>query len=165
MSHFLVAVINGTKARLLTLEPVELPEYESGPHLMEQEGLLSAAKETPGQELWSSAKTGRNRGVAGHAHSYDDHRENHMLEFERRFAQTIANKIVELADTSQVQQLLLIAEPQILGLMRESLMPILPKHLKISELAKDLCHLQAKELHEYLAKKELLPAYNRVPRV
>jgi protein required for attachment to host cells len=162
MSQFLVTVIDGTKARFLTLEPANLPEYESGPNLIERDTLLSPAKEMSGQELWSSTKTGRNRGVAGKSHSYDDHRQNHIIEFERRFAVAIAQKILHLLQVHQTQQLLLVAEPQILGLMREALMPVLPKNLKLSELAKDLCHLKPNELHGYLASKELLPAQKRV---
>lgn len=161
MDKFIVAVMNGTKARFLTLEPTQFPDYESGPNLIEHEGLSSSAKEQQGQDLWSSAKTGRNRGAGGQSHSYDDHRQNHIIEFERRFAQTIANKIVNLSQVHQVQQLLLIAEPQILGLMREALIPVLPKNLKLSELAKALCHLKPNELHEYLANKGLLPAHKK----
>jgi protein required for attachment to host cells len=157
MSQYLVAVIDGTRARFMTLEPAELPEYESGPNLVEHEGLANSTKELQGRELWASAKTGRNRGTSGQAHSYDDHRENHVVEFERRFAQEIASQIGALIQTHQVQHLVLIAEPQILGLMREAIAPTLPKHLKTSELAKDLCHLKPHELHEYLANKDLLP--------
>jgi protein required for attachment to host cells len=159
MSKYIVAAIDGTKARFLTLEPGELGA--PGPKAIEHEGLANAAQEIQGQELWSSSKTGRNRGVGGQAHSYDDRREHHMIEFERRFAQAIATRIVELAQTHQAQQLILAAEPQILGLMREALAPLLPKTLKMSELAKDLCHFKSHELHQYLASRELLPAYKK----
>jgi protein required for attachment to host cells len=161
MNRYLVAVIDGTKARFLTLKPSELPGYEPGPSLMEHEALLSANSELQGQDLWTSSKTGRNRGVAGQAHSYDDHRDNHLIEFERRFTQSITNKIVNLLQTHQIQQLLMIAEPQILGLMREAITPVLPKNIKIHELAKELCQLKPHELHEYLASKQLLPPYKR----
>ncbi|WP_019502170.1 host attachment protein [Pseudanabaena sp. PCC 6802] len=159
MSKYLVAAIDGTKARFLTLENGELGA--PGPHPVEHEGLVSPAKAMQGQELWSSSKTGRNRGVSGQAHSYDDRREHHTIEFERRFAHAIATRIVDLVQTHRTEQLLLVAEPQILGLMREALAPALPKHLKMSELAKDLCHFKPHELHEYLASRELLPAYKK----
>lgn len=158
MNQFLLAVIDGTKARFLTLDPADLSEPKSRPHLTEQVCLLNPAKGLQGQQLWASAKTGRNRGVVGQAHSYDDRRQNHMLEFERRFAQAIATEILKLIQTYQSQQLLLIAESQILGLMREAVVPVLPKNLTISELAKNLCQLTPHELHEYLVSKELLPA-------
>lgn len=158
MNKSLVVVIDSTKARFLTLELTDFTEYESGAHLIEQEGLLNPERETQGQELWSSTKTGRNRGSSGQAHSYDDHRENHVVEFERRFAQMTATQISSLAQMHQINQLILIAEPQILGLMREVLAHGMPTHFKINELAKNLCHLKPHALHEYLANQGLLPA-------
>ncbi|OUL28589.1 host attachment protein [Nostoc sp. 106C] len=161
MNRYLVAVIDGTKARFLTLKPSELPGYDSGPHLIEHEALLSSNNELQGQELGTSSKTGRNRGVAGQAHSYEDRRDNQMIEFERRFTQSITVKIVNLIQAHQIQQLLMIAEPRLLSLIRESLIPILPRNIKIHEIAKELCHLKPHELHEYLASKKLLPPYKR----
>ena len=158
MNRFLLAVIDGTKARFLTLEPADLAEPKSRPHLMEQNCLLNPAKELQGQELWASAKAGCNRGIAGRAHSYNERRKNHMIEFERRFSQTVTTQILHLIEAHQAQQLLLIVEPQFLGLIRDILVPVLPKTITINELAKNLCHLKPHELHEYLASKELLPA-------
>ncbi len=161
MQKYIVAVVNSIRARLFVLEPAELPEYEPSPKLTEIEELRSSNQSLQGQDLWSNTKPGRNRGTAGQAHGYDDHRENHRVEFERRFAQEIATKLEQVIRTNQPHQLLLVAEPQILGIMRGALSSDLPKNLTLNELAKDLCQLKAHELHEYLANKNLLPAQNR----
>lgn len=161
MQNYVIAVVNSTKARLFVLEPAQFPEYEPSSKLTEVETLLSSTQELQGQDLWSNTKPGRNRGNGGQAHGYDDHRENHRVEFERRFAQTIATRMAGLMPTYQPHQLLLVAEPQILGIMRDVLIPALPKNLKVYELAKDLCQLSTHELHEYLAAKNLLPAQTR----
>ena len=161
-TRFLVAVIDSTKARFLTLEAEQLPDDDFGPNLIERKALCNPANELLGEELWSNTKTGRNRGAGAQAHCYDDHRENHMIEFERRFAQNISNQIFSLIEVYKSGHLLLIAEHRILGLMREILRPILPKNLKLVELAKDLCQVKPKELHEYLANKKLLPARRSV---
>jgi protein required for attachment to host cells len=158
MHQSLVVVIDGTRARFFTLEPVALPEYESGPNLIEREGLSNPANELQGKELWSNTKSGRNRGSGGQAHNYDDRRENHISEFERSFAKEIVNKIIHLSQTYQSHETLLVAEPQILGFVRDALAPIAPKHIKIKELAKDLSKLKPLEIHEYLADKNLLTA-------
>ncbi|MDY7015850.1 MAG: host attachment protein [Cyanobacteriota bacterium] len=162
MSDFLVAVVNGTRARFLTLEEAQFPQYESGPNLVERQELLNEAKEMRGQELWANLKTGRNHGGGGQAHGYDDHRQNHLSEFGRRFASAIATDITNLAREHHPQQLLLVAEPQILGLLREALTGVLPKQLDIREITKDLCKLKPLELHEYLATKNLLPMRKKV---
>lgn len=158
MSEFFVGVFDGSRARLFTLEEPEFPECESGPNLIEREGLINPAGELSGQELWANVKSGRNRGATGQSHSYEDHRQKHMDEFERSFAQTIATEIVNLAQTYQAHQLILVAESQTLGLVRAAIAPLLTPKLRIQELAKDLCQLKPLEIHEHLASKNLLPA-------
>lgn len=158
MDHTLVAVLDGTRARFLTLEVAEFPELESGPNLIEHDSLINEVNEMQGQDLWSTAKTGRHKGTGGQSHSYDDHRQNHRAEFERKFATQISAKIADLAQFHRSEQVLIVAEPQILGLMRETLGSVLPRQLKVDELAKDVCQLKPQELHQYLASKGVLPA-------
>ncbi|MGK7877516.1 MAG: host attachment protein [Xenococcaceae cyanobacterium] len=164
MNQSVVAVIDGTKARFFTLEQAELPECQSGPNLIERECLTNVAKDLQGKQLWANTKTGRNRGSRSQGHGYDDHRQNHLGEFERSFAKEIVTKIAKLTQANQSQRVLLVAEPQILGFIREVLSPLVPKNLRIQELAKDLCKLKPLELHEYLAAKNLLPARKIVSR-
>ncbi|ASC71419.1 hypothetical protein XM38_023710 [Halomicronema hongdechloris C2206] len=161
MGHYLVAVIDGTTARFLTLNPTEVTEYEAGPHLVERDSLHNAEQEMPGQELWANTKAGRNRGGSGQAHSYDDHRKQHRMAFEYRFAQSVASRITQLSQTHPVRQLILVAEPQILGILRNVLPSNLPQQLTVQEVAKDLCRMSSKELHTYLADRSLLPAFKR----
>ena len=161
MSQYLVATINGAKARFFTLETAPFPEYQSSPCLKEQLSSFNSTKVLQGRELWSNTKPGRNRGVAA-THSYDDRRQTHILEFERRFTTQIAKTIVDFIKNHPARQLILIAEPQILGLIRATVLPNLPENFTVSELAKDLCYLKANQLHEYLANKKLLPKSNKV---
>ncbi len=159
MSQFLVATINGAVARYFTLESATLPKYDSDDfRLIEHESMVSSEAELPGKALWANVKPGGNRSVGGRAHRYDDHRQSHKIEFERRFAKSIATKLVDLAQAKQVRQLIIIAAPQILGMMREVFTPLCPSRLKMHELARDLCHLKPHELHDYLADKGQLPA-------
>mgnify|MGYP006272308531 CR=1 FL=1 len=162
MNTYLVAVVDGTTARFLILKPVALPEYEPGPKLVELDSLSTHEKEQLGEDLWTTTKPGRNRGTLGQAHGYDDHREQHMAEFSRRFAQSVAQRIGELLEAHDVNSLVLVAEPQTLGLLRDAVASILPKSIKMQDLAKDLCALKPHELQDYLAKRELVPAYRSV---
>jgi protein required for attachment to host cells len=162
MGKFAVAVINGTQARFFTLDSAAVSEYESSPNLIEHEGLSDSTKELHGQELWANTKTGRNRGTSGQAHSYDDRRENHLIEFEKRFANNISSAMLELINHHQAKHLILVAEPQILGIMRENMTDGLFKTLNIQEVAKDICHFSVSQIHDYLAKKQLLPACQKV---
>jgi protein required for attachment to host cells len=158
MNRTLVAVLNGTRARFLILEPVDVPESEAGPNLIEHEALINEENEMLGQDLWASSKTGRNRGSSGQSHSYDDRRDNHLAEFGHRFSQSIGSRIQAFVESHQIHQVLIVSEPQMLGVLRESLNAKIGKTVTISELGKDLCQLSAHDLHEYLASKKLLPA-------
>jgi protein required for attachment to host cells len=165
MSPVLVVVADGTKARFFTLETAERPEYQSSPYLLEDEVRVNPAQDLSGQQLWSGPKSqaGHYQEGKGSAHSYDDRRQNHEIEFERRFAQEIAAQILNRTQAHLVQQLFLIAEPRLLGLLRKVLVPSLPKTLVLSELDKNLCHLTPQELHQYLADSDRLPFPKRAP--
>ena len=162
MGKFAIAVINGSQARFFILDSTASSEYESGPNLIEHDSLANSTRELHGQELWANTKTGRNRGANGQAHGYDDHRQKHEIEFEKRFANKINNAMLNLIQTHQARHLILVAEPQILGIMREAMTDSLFKILNIQEVAKDICHLKLHQIHDYLAKKNLLPACQKV---
>ena len=155
MRHTLVAVLSGTQARCFECEPTDRK-------LTELTGLRSPDHELHDQALWSTLKPGRNRGTATQAHSYDDHRANHRLESERRFAHRVVDHLGYLEKTHPAEALILVAEPQFLGILRSMISPKLHQSWQITELAKDLCNLTPTELHHYLAKKEMLPAPKRL---
>ncbi len=158
MSPILVVVADGAKARFFTLEVKERAGGEPGPYLLEEESLVNPDQMQPGQQLWAGpeSQAGHYQEGKGQAHSYDDRRRDHEMEFERRFAHSIAEQVLSRTQTHPCQRLLLIAEPRLLGLLREVLIPALPKTLKLRELDKNLCHLKPQELHAYLAERDLL---------
>lgn len=161
MTKFVIAVINGTQARFFTYEPLELIVPGTRNNLEEHQKLSNPAKKLQGQ-LWANVKTGRNRGTNGQAHSYDDHRQDHIAEFDRQFVQRITDKIAALLSSYQTRQLIVVAEPQILGLMREALKSPSFKTVNIRELDKDICHFNSLKIHDYLAKQQFLPARERM---
>ncbi|WP_088242884.1 host attachment protein [Calothrix rhizosoleniae] len=157
MNQVLVTVIDRSRARFLILEGAQFPEHESGPNLLEQKNILNPIQKLQGKELWANVKPGRNQGSGGKAHAYNDRRENHVVEFERRFAQMITREILDFTQSLNIQQVLLVAEPKILGIVRQEVIPVLPKNLQIQDLPKDLCNHKPLEIHEHLASYNLLP--------
>jgi protein required for attachment to host cells len=158
MSPVLVVAADGAKARYFTLEAKELAKGEIGAYLLEDESLVNPDQLEEGKELWSGpeSQAGHYKQGRSTAHSYDDHREDHELENERRFARTITEQILLRTHTHPLQRLVIVAEPQLLGLLREVLIPKLPKALELTEIDKDLCHLRPHELFEYLTQRNLL---------
>lgn len=158
MSEYCVIVMDGARARFLSLQQAEFPEFEPNSKLIEHEALINPEKETPAGELWSSRESGREHSATiGSAHTYSDHRERHEDEFERRFTQLVAKQTAHFIQTQQAPNLVIVAERQMLGFVRDSLIPLVSDGLHIQELAKNLTKLGPSELHEYLTHEELLP--------
>ena len=161
MSDCCVVTVDGIRARFFTLERTRQPAIESGPNLVEErEALINTEVELPGRELWSDIKTGRN-AANGMAHGYDDHRDQHVDEFKRRFAKLVAEQAVQLAERNGAKKLVVAAEKQMLGFLRGALI-ISPKAgFAVHELAKDLSRLSPLELQGHLAMEGLVPARQR----
>lgn len=156
----IVVVANGAHARFFTLQPAENPELESSPRLIEHEGLANPLQEVAGKELWSDNKSGRNRSSGGGgAHGYDDHRDQHRAEFERRFAQQVAAAASQLARNHQAANMVLAADSRMLGSLRDELHHA--NGFNLQQIPRDYIKLSSHDLHEQLASLDMLPIRRR----
>lgn len=157
MVHYCVVVANGARARFFTLEPPEVPELQSGPNLVERDQLDNPFREMHGEELWSETKTGRNRAaIGGPAHGYDDHRNQHRDEYERRFASSVAEACSRMSHDHRASDVVIVSQKRMLGFLR-SAMESRMNGVRTVEIAKDLSKLSPQQLHEHLARERLLP--------
>lgn len=165
MTDYCVVVANGARARFFTLQNAKVPEIEGGPNLVEQgSDLVNPEKELPDRELWAN-EYGRNRAPSGGpAHGYDDHREQHDEELVRRFARRVAEETVRLIQANSASHIVLVAQKRTLGHLRPALEPLLRASVDVREVGKDLSKLSPTELHEHLAKENILPR-RRIPSV
>ena len=162
MSDYCVIVAGGAHARFFTLEPVEFPELESGPRLIDRGELFNPEKEIAGRDLYTDSKMGRGRApLGGPAHGYDDHRLKHDKEFDRRFARKVLERASSIAQANQARYVVLVAPAYMVGLLRHEL-DIIQKHgMKVHILSKDMTKFPPKKIHDHLAKVEVLPARKR----
>lgn len=157
MTQYCVVVTNGARARFFSLEPAEFPELESGPTLVEHKHLTNAPREAQNNELWSETKTGRNRAAnGGPAHGYDDHRSRHEDEYERRFANNVAAECCRLSKSHNASDLVVVSQKRMLGFLRSAMESRL-NGINTYEVPKDLSKLSPQDLHEHLARDNLLP--------
>lgn len=157
MNQYCVVVANGARARFFTLETPEFPDLESGPNLIEKQDLVNTERELPEREIWSETKSGRNRAAnGGPSHGYDDHRSQHEDEYERRFAHNIAEQCSILSKKHNATGIVLVSQQRLLSHLRTAIDSKI-KDIPTQELAKDLSKLNPIELHQYLAKVQLLP--------
>ena len=161
MSDYCVVTVDGARARFFCLEPVQQPALESGPKLVEdREALINTELELSGRALWTDNKTGRN-AANGMAHGYDDHRDQHTEEFKRRFAKQVADEAVQHAQLKGAKKLIVTAEKQMLGYLRNALHVSPKASFEVTELAKDLSRLSPQDLQEHLASEGLVPPRQR----
>jgi protein required for attachment to host cells len=162
MSEYCVVVTDGARARFFTLDPAQFPDLETSPRLTEQGNLINPEKDLPQRELFSSPKSRRNVPVEGGAsHGHDDHRDQHEDEFERRFARRVAEEASRLAQSTKARCVVLAAQSRMLGFLRQELSILLKGGFEVRESGKDLSKLSPVQIHEHLAKEELLPARRR----
>ena len=163
MSDYCVVITDGAHARFFTLEPVDFPELESGPRLVEHEELLNPEKEIHERDLFTDSKTGRGRApLKGPAHGYDDHRSQHENEFERRFARRILEKTRRFVKAHQARHVVLTAPAHMLGSLRLDLDILFKDGIRVHEFKKDMTKFWPRQIHSHLAKEQVLPAWTRL---
>ncbi len=156
MSKYCVVVADGARARLFSLEEAGIGE--GGPDLVEVSDLANSEVEAAGKDIYSDMKSGRNVAPAGGgAHGYDDHRDRHIDESERRFAKQIAAATADAVVQQKSGCLVVSADPHMMGHLREA-MSLNVGGITVREVVKDLTKLAPQELHEYLAADHTLPA-------
>ena len=96
------------------------------------------------------SRSGSNRSPHGATFEYDDHRQGHRSEEERRFAKRIAEAIQERLKTELPDKLIMAVEPQLLGLLRQALNGQLKQSLEVVELAKDFSWHTPRHVQEAL---------------
>ena len=159
MMNTVIVVANGSRARFFSLRPAEAPEYESSPRMVEHETLVNPEQEAAGKDLWSDSKSGRNRSAGGVVHRYDDHRNQHRVEYERRFVQSVAGEAANLARSQGAMRVVVTADNRMLGMLRGELHRT--NGFEIKEVAKDYSKFSVQDLHAQLASLALIPPQRR----
>jgi protein required for attachment to host cells len=156
MNGYCVVVANASRARFFSLEPVAVPEVESGPRLVEHSDLVNPEAGLPGRETWSDTRSGSNASSAGGGtHRYDDHREGHAQEVGRRFARQVAGAALDMMRQRGASCLVVVAGGRMLGYLRPELET--PANVEVREAAKDLTTLGAQEIRDHLVGAGVLP--------
>ncbi len=152
-----IVVADGGRARVFFLEASEAPRapfrlVERG--ALDNPDLRSRGFSTTGRP---PTETNTNR-EAGPVHPIGAQRERHRIELERRFAMEIVRNTAALVESWSDGVVVLVADPRMLGLLRDSVRNALKPALHVKELAKDYAHLTAAELYDHLALNGLVPA-------
>jgi len=158
MNEICIVVADAKVARFFGIEAADSPRERL--KLVEQAPLTNVIDlEVLGKSVTGRVRTetNTNRG-AGPVHPIGAQRERHRIELERRFGREIVSRTTEIIDGWPAGTVVLVAEPRMLGLVREPLRKAMQPGMALKELAKNYTQLTAAELHDHLAVNSLVPA-------
>ena len=160
MNNTCIVVADAEVARFYDIEEVDAPRVNLA--LIERKML---SNETDLKALGTSVtgrvrtETNTDRG-SGPVHPMGAQRERHRGEIDRRFGRDIAQQTGEIARGWKQGTVVLIADPHLLGLVREPMRKVLHQGIELKELAKDYTHCTVSELREHLVLNKLIPAHH-----
>jgi protein required for attachment to host cells len=155
MYRVCIALVDATRARLFMFDRAA---DEAGLHdqLLEHGELVNPARQPQPVPALAAAPPG-----AGHPHhlhdAFDEHRGYRTAKHDAEFARTALAALREMIDHNAPQRVILCAGPRMLGTLRESCSGILPDHLPVEELARDLVQMSPSDLRSELVSHGLLP--------
>ncbi len=157
MNDTFIIVADAKRARFFAVEPGDAPRNKF--KLVERVTLANTDVEGVRKGGAGRVKTERvSNRQAGDVHPIEGRRQQHRLELERRFGREITQQAVTLSRTWKGGTIVLIAEPRLLGLMREHLREALDPAVELKELARNYTQLTPSELQQHLDLKSLVPA-------
>lgn len=156
-----ILVADRARARFFVLGTPPEHRPADAARLLELETLVDPEGELTGKDLFSDSHSGTNHAGSGASYEYDDHRERHRREVERRFAKRVALAAADFARNHGAEKLVLAAEPQMLGMLRPILPTALPKGVTLFELARDLSWHTPEHIQSTLSQHGALAANHR----
>ncbi len=155
MRNSIVVVADGARARIYAqVRRSDRPGFG----LSEIQDLVNPQHKQLDREIYAQARSGlKAEGGTGVQSGMDEHRQDHEVEMERRFAAEVIAAASKHAAERSVRDLILVAGPEMLGLLRTEIRGLDPQ-ITVHEVAKQLTQDTAEQLYERLAGERLLPA-------
>lgn len=154
MREYMVVAMDQAKARFLTLQQAEVPEFMSGPNLVELEVLYNREEQA---SVGSAFSGGQYLDAKGVTPGNDDQRKRRREELHRRFFEDVMGRLERLSRTHHTDRLVLVADARTLGRIRGEVEHHINGDVRVDELAENLAGLNAGKLHVRLADQSRLP--------
>ena len=157
MENICVVIADARRARFFVVQESGAPR---APFQLAGRGTLSdMSLRARGRSVTGRVRTETNTNrEAGPMHPMGAQRERHRVELERRFAGRIAGKAAALVRNWLTGSVVLVADPRMLGFLREAVRGALKPRIRVKELAKDYARLTASRLRNQLAGDGIVPA-------
>jgi protein required for attachment to host cells len=173
MKRACIAVVDATRARVYHYEE----ESEPGSELREIKDLVNPGRRLKPGEMFSESRPSvathgglhrstRARGDRSDAGvrgtTYDDHRFAHIDEMDSKFAKHIVDELDAYVREHKLPNLILIASPKMLGVLRKANGVLHRDGLALEEVTRDLTNLTGAQLHDQLAGSGLIQPRQRL---
>jgi protein required for attachment to host cells len=158
MARTCIIVADSARARLITLEIPQEPEVDGGARLREHRDLVNPVADVPERSQFSDRSGRGHASPKGAAHALDDHRDAHRAELERRFARRLGDEARLFVAAEGATRLLIVAEPRMLGALREHINGTLSAQVEVEELGENLSRHPLQQIQEILARRGAVPA-------
>ena len=160
MADICIVVADSARARLFRVETAGTGKTR----LAETDDLVNPEYQARGAHVLPTVRSTRNTSrQSGPMHPYEQKRGRHRLELEKRFAHEVAAMAAARVAAWSGGSVALVAEPRMLGLLREAVRGVLKRDIRVKELAKDYTQLTPAELQEQLAHSGLISSASAQP--
>ncbi len=158
MARTCIIISDGARARFITLEVPEDPATEGGARLVEHDDLVNPEADVPARALFSDRAGSAHASPGGAAHALDDHREGHEREMVRRYVRRIVEHAEGFVKAQRANRLMIVAEPRLLGALREQLPHERFRDVEIVEVGENLSRRPLDQIQSILALRGVMPA-------
>ena len=152
MTRKCIIIVDRAWARFITVETPVDPSIQGGPHLLEHRDLVNPEATLPERGLFSDRSGRAHASPTGAAHALDDHREEHLHEMDRRYARWVLGEAAGFVAAERASRLLIVAEPRLLGVLREQVQPERFHGVEITDLTEEIAQLPLEQIHTILAQ-------------
>jgi len=166
-----IVVADKARARLFTIEDTnDSPFEERHRRLREHSDLVNPEGTLTDQEVFRDRPAGRwarRRPTGGGGYGGEDGKLMPRRESVRRFAKELAAAASELVRSQKSKEVVLVASPKFLGVVRAEVRKALPKSVGLTELGEDLSRQATPQIervlvrHGALGTTEPVVAYRR----
>lgn len=153
-ASYCVVVADGARARFFALDPAG-PRAGHAALLVEDADLINPAHHHAVGSAAMPAGEGRRAAAGGPGRNDDASDANWRREQDRRFASLVVDKMGELCQARGVNQVVMVADARMLGLLRQKTDRL--AGVALHEHSRELTGLQTVAIHHHLAAVGLLP--------
>lgn len=154
MNNTCIVVADNARARVFTVVAGDRPRCKL--QLLERLALVNPEARVRSGDNFAEVTSERDASQqAGPGHPIGAQRDRHRLEQAGRFGSEIVGRVAELVADWHEGRILLIADPQLLGLMRARLRGALKDTIKLEELARDYSALSTTQLEGLFSSERL----------